>query len=1164
MNLTEYWQTLNQHSDWNLEWYNSSLLEWISVKSDLTVQRRYSVPETCKITLLFNASQSGDYRLTFGIDLRVKRYVQKLDQYQYELIYEGVSVIFDWSDVIGIGGLVVTHGVKDIDGNDYFWCRMQRDNVPQGAYLEIDPSLNITLLSKETYYPSNYILTASTTLVSGSVSNLQADDGIYATFRSYASTNGTGVLGSSTASTTGSTTIEAQIVGSLFTPTSSGWLSNIMAYVGVTTAAKLGGAALYRHNDLAWIANTSVVSLGVATSWRTFTFAQPYPAVIAGTDYILVAWCATGSGNGLLYYGTGVANQGHIDPQTWGAWPNPLVPTTHNAFNYDINASMIVPSEYTCEVEFTGTSNMETWLEATWGVDCSFTTDSVAATFQFYNYQTLSYPQSGDGFMSHTIGNVDVNKTQTVTINPSNFKDTSGNWKVKVKAVKATNVQFDLKADFVDPTVIFTAVSVTSVHTCPLDTHTFVIAYSDDTNDDFSFQIYDTNGTQVLAETDVDTTSGGSMDYTSVGVSAFNSTTFVIGWFDLTDADATFAIYNKTGSLLSGPTDVDTNVYLYGQSVQVSCFNSTHFVIGWFDSYDEVAIFAVYTSGSVLKAGPTTVDATAGSACSSVSVSAFDSTHFVIGWNDNAATDAVFAVYYSNGTLITGPTIVDNSVGDSRSVSVSALDSTHFVIGFNDYADQDATFAVYYSNGTLMTGPTDADTAVGIYCSSVQVSALNSTAFVISWYNNNGAFDLTYATYLSDGTVVAALTDIESWPTATNAPFRYQSPCSQESATGIELYGDNWIIAYANTTTQAVWQAFTPAGAAWDGTIPSGVNTNPWFFGSIPFILSLAFKKSPSWNIQGTIQLAVNGFNVNGLMSYIEQNFLNAFGNIPFAFLTEIQRSISFSRQGVVPLSFNVASIYARLASILNFFGNIPFNFVTGLQNALSFTRQGVASLNFLTGTQRALTLNRENSIPLAFNMLSKYGQARSLAFLGNIVFQFAEAFQKAVSITYSSAIPLSFTISTLYSQVVQNFLYFFGNIPVNFAVNLQRIISFNVQGTVPLTFIMNSAYSRLATLLNLFGTVVFNFAINMAKTFGFNIFSTETLAFTVASLSTIIGIPVLLYLFGIIPLAFTIASFTPFSIPTAADIALALGAVAFVLAVTAIAFTVIRRRREE
>jgi len=827
MNLTEYWQTLNQHSAWDLEWYNVSLLEWVSVKSDLTAQRQYVMPDLCKMTLLFNASQTGDYRLTFGIDLRVKRYVQKLDQYQYELTYEGVSVIFDWSDVIGISGLVVTHGVKNVDGNDYFWCRMRRDNVPQGAYLEIDPSVNIKPLSKETYYPSSYNAVGSTTPVSGSVADLQADDGSYAVFRSYASANGTAInLGYSTASTTGSTTIESQIVGSLFTLSQNAWATQIMAYVGVTTAAKNAKCMIYRHSNLALMGTTVEISLPVATAWRTFTF-SPY-IWLPADEYIIDVWSATGSGNGVLYYATGTTNQGHIDPQTYGTVPNPLVPTSHNAFKYDVNCSLIPPSEYICDLEFTGTSNTETWLELIWGSDCSFTTDSVTATFQLYNYQTGSYPQSGDGFMSDTMGNVDVNKTQTITINPSDFRDASGNWKVKVKAVKSTNVQFDLKADFVDPTVIWTAVSVTSVHTCPLDTHTFVIAYHDDTNDDFSFQIYDTNGTQILAETDVDTTSGGTMDYVSVGVSAFNSTTFVIGWFDKTDSDATFAIYNITGSLLSGPTDVDTDVGTVSYCVQVSCFNSTFFVIAWYDNTDADATFAIYDSSSNLIAGPIDADETAGqySVCFAVSVSTFNSTHFVIGWYDRIDSDATFAIYDSSGTNLTMPIDVDTAVGtDCYTVSVSTLNSTHFVIGWFDAAwpDYDVDFAVYDSTGTKKTGPIDADTDVGAAI-IVQVAALNSTAFGISWYDASD-FDLSYGTYLSDGTTITTnATDIESWPTAANTPFRAQMPCSQESGTGIKLYNDNWIIAYANTTTQAVWQAFMPNGTAWDGTIPAQGN----------------------------------------------------------------------------------------------------------------------------------------------------------------------------------------------------------------------------------------------------------------------------------------------------------------------------------------------------
>jgi hypothetical protein len=397
----------------------------------------------------------------------------------------------------------------------------------------------------------------------------------------------------------------------------------------------------------------------------------------------------------------------------------------------------------------------------------------------------------------------------------------------KVFGGKGLTVVFPANMVLIDPTVAFTTVSVTSVHTCPLDTHTFVIAYSDDTNDDFSFQIYDTNGTQVLAETDVDTTSGGSLGFTSVGVSAFNSTTFVIGWCDNGEVspDATFAVYNRAGALLSGPTDVDTDVGASSYSVQVSCFNSTHFVIAWFDSsaIQLDITFSVYTSSSTLIAGPIDADTDADTS-NSVSVSTFNSTTFVIGWYDNSDGDATFRVYTSAGALL-AEADVDTTAVSSRSVSVNTLNSTYFVIGWYDCESQDATFAVYNSAGTLKTGPTDADTTVGTACYSVQVAALNSTAFVISWYDYID-YDLSFATYLSNGTAVAALTDIESWPTFANAPFEYQSPCSQETGTGIKIYNNNWIIAYANTTTQAIWKAFKPDGTAWDGTIPVA-NTAP-------------------------------------------------------------------------------------------------------------------------------------------------------------------------------------------------------------------------------------------------------------------------------------------------------------------------------------------------
>jgi hypothetical protein len=104
----------------------------------------------------------------------------------------------------------------------------------------------------------------------------------------------------------------------------------------------------------------------------------------------------------------------------------------------------------TVEVEFAGASNTQNWTQLEWTTDTSFTTTGVTTTFQLYDYQTSQYPTSGDGYMTDTIGTTDVTKNQTITNNPTIFRDANGNWKAKIKGAKTTDTQFELKVDWVE------------------------------------------------------------------------------------------------------------------------------------------------------------------------------------------------------------------------------------------------------------------------------------------------------------------------------------------------------------------------------------------------------------------------------------------------------------------------------------------------------------------------------------------------------------------------------------------------------------------------------------------------------------------------------------------------------------------------------------------
>ncbi|MFH1270575.1 MAG: hypothetical protein ABII03_02980, partial [Nanoarchaeota archaeon] len=149
------------------------------------------------------------------------------------------------------------------------------------------------------------------------------------------------------------------------------------------------------------------------------------------------------------------------------------------------------------------------------------------------------------------------------------------------------SIEFDW---IVDPSVNFSGNDIEAIHAAPLDEDTFVLAWCDDTENDITFAVYDTDGTLVTGPIDADAVISGCESYDNeVSVSAFNSTAFVIGWFDRQDQDATFRTYDTDGNAISSETDADTDVYLYS-GVSVSAFNSTAFVMVWQDGSETDAI----------------------------------------------------------------------------------------------------------------------------------------------------------------------------------------------------------------------------------------------------------------------------------------------------------------------------------------------------------------------------------------------------------------------------------------------------------------------------------------------------------------------------------------------------------------------------------------------
>ena len=325
------------------------------------------------------------------------------------------------------------------------------------------------------YNPSGYAPSGSTSLVSGSVSNLTSNDGVYMVFRSYATATSNRTLYAHQETTTiGGATYYLQKLDSA---DASG---TTLSVSGATTGRKSTGKFVYQLKGSSSIP---------ASTWTIYYRAIKDTVMVAHCDVDIRIRRADGGIRETI--ATDVANSGSI-PTAWSTLSGTYVwsvytvvdQTDYLEIEYYIEVTtasaaktaslriddstlplsdqtrvtnIMLPSEYAVEVEFTGTSNTEDWTQLIWTVDSAWTISSVNVTLQLFNYTLGDYPTSENGYIAYTSGdtpNTDETKNQTITVNPTDFRNATGYWRMKIKGVKATDTQFDFKVDWTEFKVV--------------------------------------------------------------------------------------------------------------------------------------------------------------------------------------------------------------------------------------------------------------------------------------------------------------------------------------------------------------------------------------------------------------------------------------------------------------------------------------------------------------------------------------------------------------------------------------------------------------------------------------------------------------------------------------------------------------------------------------
>jgi hypothetical protein len=332
---------------------------------------------------------------------------------------------------------------------------------------------NVTRVEESwSYNPSECIPGGSASRVSGSISDLTTDDGIYMVFRSYATATGGQTLYAHQETTTiGGTTYRLQKLDSADTA------EIFISVSGASVSRKLVDKFVYPLTGISSIP---------ASTWTIYYRAiKSSPAIEAQCNVDILIRQVNGTIRTTI--ATNVANSSELTTAwttlsgtyTWSAYSvvdqsdyleidyyievTKSSPEKTASLRIDDNTlaiadqtratNIMLPSEFTVEVEFTWSSNTESWTQLVWIVDSSWTMDNVTVTIQLYNYTLNDYPTSGNGYIAYTsssISNTDETRNQTITVNPTDFRNATGYWRIKVKGVKATNTQFDFKVDWVE------------------------------------------------------------------------------------------------------------------------------------------------------------------------------------------------------------------------------------------------------------------------------------------------------------------------------------------------------------------------------------------------------------------------------------------------------------------------------------------------------------------------------------------------------------------------------------------------------------------------------------------------------------------------------------------------------------------------------------------
>jgi hypothetical protein len=355
-----------------------------------------------------------------------------------------------------------------------------------------------------------------------------------------------------------------------------------------------------------------------------------------------------------------------------------------------------------------------------------------------------------------------------------------------------------------------------------LDNNTVVLAWiKNGTTVTGNFEIWNTNGSIIVN----DTTFDAGMDTQSrVSLDLINTNDFIIASIDGSTNISNFYFYNRTGSMIQSATTISANV---GDFNDLSvCQLGDRFIYSYIDANPaqfDGSFQIVNNSGNFIGT-ITDVDTTVTTTTALqnfVSCAAINITNWVYLYYDVTSSDVTLNARTNTGTNVV-LTDLNANVGTTSQVAVATSRNEYIAnLYYNSVAaTQDVILNIRQLNGAVLTNiatvTPDATAGANIRLDIAEIDALGTSYFVPTWYDA-GDTTIKAAVYNETGGQITAPFIVTTTP---NTGYRIVAVAGYNSNAELGLCNGTFVIAYTNSSGNAIFNKYLINGSQWNGICP--------------------------------------------------------------------------------------------------------------------------------------------------------------------------------------------------------------------------------------------------------------------------------------------------------------------------------------------------------